>query len=359
MLGGYDASGNPLATIYVSQEFAQPDLAPTSPYRPRDHCRDRWVHLPGLIDRQPPAFLLPDRCPRRHDDQFDHRVDRVVPPLAQAQSGAPYTVTVQASNYAGQTTQTYNIVTVKQSPPTVPTGISESSSTVSSFTLTWNPSTGPFGVDHYNIYHYYGTGHSGRGGGITYHYDLVGTSTTNSFTLGGLVSGSSAWYTITAVDPNGLSSGYSAIYTGTTLPDTVPPVLTLPSNQTVTTASPSGATDPGAFTATATDPGPGIDSISIVYIVGSNQIPSTYVFPVGTTTVTAFARDMYGNYTDANFTVQVVQFPAVPIRHRDWRRRHLQRQPPGRHCYCDRNRWRHTGRRQLRLHLQRLHDTAY
>src|SRR5262249_50990566 len=29
VLGGYDASGNPLATTYISQEFAQPDLAPT------------------------------------------------------------------------------------------------------------------------------------------------------------------------------------------------------------------------------------------------------------------------------------------------------------------------------------------
>jgi hypothetical protein len=194
----------------------------------------------------------------------------------------------------------------------VPAGIYESGSTVDSFTLTWNPSTDPLGIDHYNIYHYYGTGHSGRDGGITYHYDLVGTSTTNSFTLSGLPSGSSAWYTITAVDPTGLSSGYSSIYTGKTLPDTVPPVLTLPPNQTVTTASPSGATDPGAFTATATDPGPGIDAIRIVYEVGPNQIPTSYVFPVGTTTVTAFAEDMYGNYTYASFTVQVDLFPSVP-----------------------------------------------
>jgi hypothetical protein len=231
---------------------------------------------------------------------------------SQTQIGGPYTVTVQASNYAGQTTQTYNIVTVKQSPPTVPTGVYESSSTVDSFTLTWNPSTGPIGVDHYIIYHYYGTGHSGRDGGITYHHDLVGTSTTNSFTLGALNSGYSAWYTISAVDPNGLSSGYSAIYTGTTLPDTVPPALTPPPNQTVTATSPSGVTDPGAFTATATDPGPGIDSIRLVYEVGPNQIPTTYVFPIGTTTVTAFAEDEYGNYSYASFTVQVVLFPAIP-----------------------------------------------
>jgi hypothetical protein len=232
----------------------------------------------------------------------------------QAQIGGPFTVTVQASNYAGQTTQTYNL-TVKQSPPTVPTGIHQSGETVDSATLSWNPSTGPIGVDHYNIYHYYGTGHSGRGGGITYHYDLVGTSTTPTFTITGLLSGGTfSWYTITAVDPNGLSSGYSSLYTIHTLPDTVPPTLTLPANQTVTATSPSGATDPGAFTATATDPGPGIDNITIVYAVGLNQIPTTYVFPIGTTTVTAIARDMYGNYTSGTFTVTVVSsFPVLSL----------------------------------------------
>ena len=171
-------------------------------------------------------------------------------------------------------------------------GVLKIGTPIDSATLSWNASTGPIGIDHYNVYHYYATGHSGRGSNITYHYALVGTSTTFTFTLNGLTSGGTfSWYTITAVDPNGLSSGYSTLYTIHTLPDTVQPVLTLPANQTVTATSPSGATDPGAFTATATDPGPGIDNIRIVYVVPINgyltQIPTSYVFPIGTTTVTA------------------------------------------------------------------------
>ena len=309
VLGGYDANGNPLATTYISQEFTQPDLAPTiTSTAPTTAGTAGYTYQVLSTGSPQPSYSL-TAAPAGMTISSTTGLITWSPSLAQV--GGPYTVTVQASNYAGQTTQTYN-VTVKQSPPTVPTGVYESSSTVDSFTLTWNPSTDPLGIDHYNIYHYYGTGHSGRGGGITYHYDLVGTSTTNSFTLGGLDSGSSAWYTITAVDPTGLSSGYSSIYTGTTLPDSVPPVLTLPSNQTVTATDPSGDTDPGAFTATATDPGPGIDNIRLVYEVGPNQIPTTYVFPIGTTTVTAFAEDMYGNYTYASFTVQVVLFPSVP-----------------------------------------------
>jgi hypothetical protein len=310
VLGGYDASGNPLATTYISQGFTQPDLAPTITSTAPTTAWTAGYTYQVLTTGNPQPSISLTAAPAGMT--FSSTTGLITWSPSQAQIGGPYTVTIQASNYAGQTTQTFN-VTVKQSPPTVPTGIFQSGETVDSATLSWSPSTGPIGIDHYNIYHYYATGHSGRDSNITYHHDLVGTSTTPTFTITGLVSGYSAWYTITAVDPNGLASGYSSIYTVHTLPDTVPPVLTLPPNQTVTTTSPSGAADPGAFTATATDPGPGIDSISIEYIAGSNQILSTYVFPIGTTTVTAVARDMYGNYTDGSFTVQVVLFPAVPI----------------------------------------------
>jgi len=312
VLGGLDASGHPLANVWVSQQLNQPDSAPTITTTAPTTA---WTGSPYTYQvfstANPQAAYSLTAAPSGMTISSNTGLITWAP--TQAQIGGLYTVTVQASNNSGQTTQTYN-VTVKQSPPTVPTGITQSSATVDSITLSWNPSTGPLGVDHYNVYHYYGTGHSGRGGGITYHYDLVGTSNTTSCTIGGLYSGTSAWYTITAVDPNGLSSGYSSIYTGKTLPDTVAPVLTLPSNQTVTATSPSGATDPGAFTATATDPGPGIDNISTVYIVGLSQIPTSYVFPIGTTTVTAFAEDLYGNYTYGNFTVTVVSsYPVLSV----------------------------------------------
>jgi hypothetical protein len=316
-LGGYDANGNAVANVWVSQQLNQPDSVPsittTAP-------TTAWTGTPYtyqvLSTGNPQATYSLTAYPSGMTINSTTGLITWAP--TQAEIGGPFTVTVQASNYAGQTTQTYS-VTVKQSPPTVPSGLFQSGETVDSATLSWNPSTGPIGIDHYNVYHYYGTGHSGRGGGITYHYDLLGSPTTPSFTLTGLLSGGTfTWYTITAVDPNGLSSGYSLLYTLHTLPDTVPPVLTLPSNQTVTATTPSGATDPGAFTATATDPGPGIDNITIVYVVPINgyltQIPSTYVFPVGTTTVTAIARDIYGNYVSGTFTVTVnSSFPVITL----------------------------------------------
>jgi hypothetical protein len=312
VLGGLDANSHPVANVWVSQQLNQPDSAPTITTTAPTTAGTAGYTYQVLSTANPQATYSLTAFPTGMTINSITGLISWSP--SQAQIGGPYTVTVQASNYAGLATQTYN-VTVYQTRPTVPSGITQSGETVDSATLSWNASTGPIGVDHYNIYHYYGTGHSGRGGGITYHYDLIGTSTTPTFTITGLPSGGTfSWYTITAVDPNGLSSGYSSLYTIHTLPDTVPPVLTLPSNQTVTATSPSGATDPGAFTATATDPGPGIDNITIVYAVGLNQLPTNYVFPVGTTTVTAIARDMYGNTTSGSFTVTVnSSFPVLTL----------------------------------------------
>jgi hypothetical protein len=304
VLGGYDASGNPVANVWVSQELNQPDSAPTITTTAPTTAGTAGYTYQVLSTANPQATYSLTAAPTGMTINSITGLISWSP--SQAQIGGPYTVTVQASNYAGQATQTYNL-TVKQSAPTVPTGIFQSGETVDSATLSWNASTGPIGVDHYNIYHYYGTGHSGRGGGITYHYDLIGTSTTPTFTITGLTSGGTfSWYTITAVDPNGLSSGYSTLYTIHTLPDTVPPTLTVPANQTVTTTSAVGSTVPGAFTATASDPGPGIDNITITYTVGYYPITSSYVFPVGTTTVTVTAADLYGNSVSGTFTITVI-----------------------------------------------------
>jgi hypothetical protein len=314
IVGGFDANGNAVANVWASQQLNQPDSVPTITTTAPTTA---WTGTPYTYQvfstgNPQPTYSLPATDPSGMT--IDPNTGLITWAPSQAQLGGPFTVAVQANNYAGQTTQTFN-VTVKQSPPTVPTGIYQSGETVDSATLSWTPSTGPIGVDHYNVYHYYVTGHSGRGGGETPHWDLLGSSTTPSFTISGLTSGGTfTWYTIKAVDPNGLASGYSSLYTIHTLPDTVPPVLTVPANQTVIATSLSGATDAGAFTATATDPGPGIDSITIAYAIGLNQITSSYVFPIGTTTVTAIARDMYGNYTSGNFTVTVVSsFPVLTL----------------------------------------------
>ncbi len=128
-----------------------------------------------------------------------------------------FPVTVVASNYAGQTSQSFT-VKVTQSRPTTPTGLTVTGATASSLTLSWNASYDPIGVSSYTVYHFYVTGHSGHGGGNVYHYVPVltvsGTKTTGTVT--GLAQGTSSWYVVRAFDSSGLSSGYSSYVTGTT-----------------------------------------------------------------------------------------------------------------------------------------------
>jgi hypothetical protein len=77
----------------------------------------------------------------------------------------------------------------------------------------------------------------------------------------------------------------------------------LPPNQTVTATRAAGATDPAGFTATATDAVTAHPTIT--YAVGNQVINSSYVFPIGTTTVTVTATDAAGNKSSGNFTVTV------------------------------------------------------
>lgn len=98
----------------------------------------------------------------------------------------------------------------------------------------------------------------------------------------------------------GLSSSGSF---NVTVHDTTPPALTLPANQTVEAVSSAGAVDPAAFTAKA------VDAVTanpaIVYSVAGSPITSSYVFPLGVTTVDVKATDGAGNTSTNSFTVKV------------------------------------------------------
>jgi hypothetical protein len=87
-----------------------------------------------------------------------------------------------------------------------------------------------------------------------------------------------------------------------TVVDNEPPQITCPGNITVDV-------DPGAcgasvsFAATATD---NCGTSTIKYYLGSTEITSPYMFPVGTTTVKAVTTDSAGNSSECAFTVTVV-----------------------------------------------------
>jgi hypothetical protein len=78
------------------------------------------------------------------------------------------------------------------------------------------------------------------------------------------------------------------------VPDTTPPVVTVPASATIEATSPAGAVF--TYTASATDNIDGVVPVTCAPASGST-------FPLGVTTVTCTATDAHGNAGSASFTV--------------------------------------------------------
>ena len=116
-----------------------------------------------------------------------------------------FSVTVQASNSAGQTSQSYT-GTVVAPKPTTPNGFILDAVGGDSALLSWNASTDPSGGLSYGVYHVTAGAHH------TTVYTLMGTTTKTSITLTGLTPGFSYLLTVKATDSAGRTSGYSNSY---------------------------------------------------------------------------------------------------------------------------------------------------
>ena len=96
--------------------------------------------------------------------------------------------------------------------------------------------------------------------------------------------------------PAVITASFSFDNLRTSLPDSTPPVLTLPANLVVEATSPAGAT--ATYSASANDDTDGSVAVNLSPASGST-------FPLGTTTVTASAKDAAGNTATGSFTVTV------------------------------------------------------
>ena len=119
-----------------------------------------------------------------------------------------YSYTVKAFDAAGNASSASAAVTATTSSgtndtiaPSAPTGVTVSSATASSVSLTWTASSDNVGVTGYDVY---------RDG------TLAGTSTVASFTDTGLTASTAYTYTVKAFDAAGNVSTASAAVTGTT-----------------------------------------------------------------------------------------------------------------------------------------------
>jgi hypothetical protein len=206
VLGGDDVNGNPLATTYVSQEFTQPDLAPTITSTPPATGTLNHVYSYQLASTgNPQASYTLTTAPAGMMINASTGLINWTPTALGSAS-----VTVQASSPVGQVTQSFSINVILPTPP-VPTGVTGTPLSATSLSLSWNPSPDP-NVTSYDVYerfaHVY---HSprGSGGGVTYTYSLVASGITGT----SVILSASGTYGVAAVNFEGYQSAPSA-YTG-------------------------------------------------------------------------------------------------------------------------------------------------
>jgi hypothetical protein len=197
VIGGYDANGNALSTIFVSQQLNQPDLAPTIS---STAVKTAVVNTPDTYQ------VLSTGNPQPTYTLTNPQAGMTINPSTGLISWTPTyategidTVMVTASDYAGQTSQTYSLSVA----PQVPTGLTGDGVSTSAVQLSWNASADP-NVTKYDIYKGYPY-HSPRGSGGGINWGLLEQVTgTNSVTISG--TGAAGQYKISAVNNAGVQS---------------------------------------------------------------------------------------------------------------------------------------------------------
>jgi hypothetical protein len=207
VLGGFDGTGRPTAAVSISQELSNPDAAPTITSFPNTSAS--WgdlYHYQVLSTAHPQATYSLTTAPSGMTINSSTGLISWTPTTSQLGS---FSVTVQASNFAGQTSQSY-AGTVGNPSPTTPGGFGVIATGGDSVLLSWNASTDPSGGLRYGAYQVTAGPHH------TTVYTLLGTTTNTSITLTHLTPGVSYLLTVKATDGAGRNSGYSNYYYATT-----------------------------------------------------------------------------------------------------------------------------------------------
>jgi len=226
VIGGMATGDNsyPVSSVYVTQSLANfaPQITTAATALPTATAGASYTATVAAIGSPAPTFTVVSG-PTGLTINATTGVITWAPITAQI---GTTTVTVQAQNVAGSVQRTFTLtVTPDTMPPTVPVLSVGTITTTSSIPLSWTASTDNVGVAGYRLFQYwpaYVTGHSGRGGGSTYHpptYKLLAdvSPTTTSYTVTGLAPFTTYNYVLAAYDAAGNQSGYSVPVSGTTL----------------------------------------------------------------------------------------------------------------------------------------------
>jgi hypothetical protein len=197
VLGGYDAGGNPTASIVVSQKLSQADLAPTI-----TSAAVTTAVVSAAYGYQVRSTANPQATYSLTTAPAGMTINAGTGLISWTPSYATEgieSVTVLASNAAGQISQSFSIGV----HPVTPTGLTGAGASTTSSTLSWDASPDP-NVTGYNVYKRVSHPHGG------YTDTLFASNVpTNTFTLTG--SNAACTYLIAAVNGAGLESARTGV----------------------------------------------------------------------------------------------------------------------------------------------------
>ena len=202
--GGSDASGNPTSAVYLSQRLNQPDAAPVFTSTAATTANPGVVYsYQALTTGNPQPTYSLVAAPAGMTVNANTGLVTWTPSYAQEAAGSN-SYTILASNAAGSVSKTVNVSVA----PLAPTGLTAAGSSTSTILLAWDASPDPTVAAYNIVQRFYHPNPKGSGG--TYSYTTLGSSATNSFTIGGLASGKGGTYLVSAVNSAGVSSPRSA-----------------------------------------------------------------------------------------------------------------------------------------------------
>jgi hypothetical protein len=236
IMGGADSNNVDVATTWLSQQLNLPDAAPIfTSYPPvKANCLSALSYPARASGNPQPTYQLLTAPDGMQIDLYTGLVSWT-PQTNQFGTNA---VAILATNYSGAATQTFTI-NVLGPVLAAPSNLVEAAVTDTSVTLSWDPTAYLIGPLTYQIYQRTFI-HSPRGSGGGYYYGLIGATSANSVTIGGLALGSAHTYLVKA-SAAGVVSPYSAALSIVTTSPQPPRNLRL---TTLTTTTTSLAWDP-------------------------------------------------------------------------------------------------------------------